>query len=193
MWRRLALAIALHFFAIALQGADAGAQAQDKLPCEAFAKTADGSWTALKTTLVPSRNFSIREGSVWRPGATVLGLDIASALDAQCPNAPVATPASGDDASSPPPAPQPPTVSLAKYADANGNLDVRQLTCGHLADTSADEAEVLLAWYSGWYNGSTKKRVVNLPRVKYNIRSVIDYCKANREKRLSDVMELMLK
>lgn len=192
MWRCLALAIAVQFFAIALQGVGIAAQAQDKLPCEDFAKTADGSWTTLKTTLVPSRNFRIQEGSVWRPGATVLGLDIAGALDAQCPNAPVATPAS-DDASSPPPPPQPPTVSLAKYADANGNLDVRQLTCGHLADTSSDEAEVLLAWYSGWYNGSTKKRVVNLPRVKFNVRSVIDYCKANRDKRLSDVMELMLK
>jgi hypothetical protein len=192
MWRRFALAIAVHFLAIILQGAGVGAQAQDKLPCEDFAKTEDGSWTALKTTLVPSRNFRIQEGSVWRPGATVLGLDIASTLDAQCPNAPVATPAS-DSASSPPPVPQPPTVSLAKYADANGNLDVHQLTCGHLADTSSDEAEVLLAWYSGWYNGATKKRVVNLPRVKFNVRSVIDYCKANRDKRLSDVMELMLK
>ena len=191
MWRRLALAIALQLFAIALQGRIVGTQAQEKLPCEAFAKTGDGSWQALKTTFVLSRNFSIRQGSVWRPGATVLGLDIAGALDAQCPNAPIATPAS-DDASSPP-SPQPPAVSLAKYADANGNLDVHQLTCGHLADTPADEAEVLLAWYSGWYNGSTKKRVVNLPRVKFNVRTVIDYCKVNRDKRLSDVMELMLK
>ena len=188
MWRRLALAIALQVFAIALPGGIVGAQAQEQLPCEAFARTGDGSWQALKTTFVPSRNFSIRQGSVWRPGATVLGLDIAGALDAQCPNAPIATPTS-DVASSPPL----PAVSLAKYADANGNLDVHQLTCGHLADTSADEAEVLLAWYSGWYNGSTKKRVVNLPRVKFNIRTVIDYCKVNRDKRLSDVMELMLK
>jgi hypothetical protein len=192
MWRRLALAIALQFFAIALQGAGVGVQAEEKLPCEAFAKAGDGSWQALKTTFVPSRNFSIRQGSVWRPGATVLGLDIAGALDAQCPNTPIAAPAS-DDVSSPPPSPQLPAVSLAKYADANGNLDVHQLTCGHLADTSADEAEVLLAWYSGWYNGSTKKRVVNLPRVKFNARTVIDYCKVNRDKRLSDVMELMLK
>jgi len=193
MWRRLALAIALQFFAIALQGV--GAQAQTKLPCEAFAKTGDGSWTALRNTLVSDRGFSIQQGSVWRPGATVRGLDVASTLDTQCPNAPVATPSSDDQQSSPqiPQVPQVPTVSLAKYADANGNLDVRQLTCGHLADTSADEADALLAWYSGWYNGSAKKRGINLPRVKYNIRSVIDYCKANREKRLSDVMELMLK
>ena len=138
--------------------AGAGVQAEDKLPCDAFAKAADGSWTSVENDIYSEPKFCIRQGSVWRPGATFLGLDIAGALTPQCPNAPVAAPAS-DERRSPPPTPQLPAVSLAKYADANGNLDVHRLTCGHLADTSADEAEVLLAWYSGWYNGSTKKRV----------------------------------
>jgi hypothetical protein len=77
--------------------------------------------------------------------------------------------------------------------DANGNLDVRQLTCGHIEDASAEEAELLLSWYSGVYSGSPKGRGINLARLRYNIRNVIDYCKANRDKRLSEVMERMLK
>lgn len=160
MWPRLGLTIALQLFAIAFQAAGVSALAQDKLPCEAFAKLGDGSWSALETTPVPSRNFRIQAGSVWRPGAVVLGLDIASTLDAQCPNAPVATPASAEP-STPAQPPRPPTTSLSKYADANGNLDVRQLTCGHIADTSAEEASLLLAWYGGWYNASGKKRGVS--------------------------------
>jgi hypothetical protein len=191
MWRRVALAIALQTLAMALQsaGPDAGARAQEKMPCDAFVKNADGSWTALATTLVPDRNFRIQEGSVWHPGATVLGMDVASTLDAACPNAPMAAPA----ATAQPQQPQAPQVSLGRYADANGNIDVRSLTCGHLDDAPAEEADLLLAWYSGWYSGSAKGRGINLARVRYAIRSVADYCKANRDKSLSEVMNLMLK
>jgi hypothetical protein len=82
---------------------------------------------------------------------------------------------------------------LAKYADANGNIDVRQFTCGHLDDASVPEAELLLAWYSGWYNGLAKGRGINLARVRYNIRNVIDYCKTNRDKKLTDAMASILK
>ena len=89
-------------------------------------------------------------------------------------------------------APQPQSF-LARYADANGNLDVRQLTCGHLDDTSAEEAELFLAWYSGWYSGVAKNRGINLARIRYAIRNVVAYCKGDRNKRLTDVMEQMLK
>jgi hypothetical protein len=109
-----------------------------------------------------------------------------------CPNAQISSPpdAAGASTSLPPVSAQ---SILGKYADANGNLDVRQLTCGHLDDTSAEEAQLLLSWYSGWYFGSEKKRGINLPRVRYNLRTAMDYCRANRDKRLSDVMDLMLK
>jgi hypothetical protein len=188
MRRRFALGVA----AIALQAfyLTTGAQAQSgKIPCDAFEKNPDGSWTVLQTTYIEGPNVKVQEGGVVQPGRMILGHDIAAMIAKACPNATVPPPPGTAPAAEQPPPPS----QLAKYADANGNLDVRQLACGHLADTSADEAELLLAWYSGWYNASAKKRGVNLPRVRYNIRSVIDYCKANREKRLSDVMELMLK
>jgi HdeA/HdeB family len=203
MWRCLASAIALQILAIALQGADPqlAAQAQDKLPCDAFVKLGDGTWQALTTTFVPDRNFKIQEGSVWRPGATVLGMDVATTLNQMCPNAPMASPggvASPAAAATPgtsgqPQIPQAPQVPLARYADANGNVDVRSLTCGHLDGTSTEEADLLLAWYSGWYSAQAKKRGINPAQVRYAIRSVADYCKANRDKSLAQVMELMLR
>jgi hypothetical protein len=104
--------------------------------------------------------------------------------------APGAAPAAGTRAAAPA---QPVQSLLAKYADANGNIDVRQLTCAHLDVAAADEAQLLLAWYSGWYNGLAKGRGINLARVRYNIRNVIDYCKANRDKKLTDAMGSMLK
>lgn len=165
-------------------GAITPAKAAGSFPCDAFTKNADGSWTAQTTTLIPDRNFRVQEGSVWRPGATVLGMDVASTLDQTCPNAVATAPVS----------PQPVSqVPLAQYADANGNIDARSLTCGHLDDVSPEDALLLLAWYSGWYGGSAKARSVNLPRVRYASRSVIDFCKANPEKNLAQVFELMLK
>jgi HdeA/HdeB family len=132
------------------------------------------------------------------PGRNVRGYDIADLIAKACPNAQVAPPpdaaggASAAGAGSALPQVSA-AANLGKYADANGSLDVRQLTCAHLDDTSADEAQLLLSWYSGWYFGSEKKRGINLPRVRYNLRTVMDYCRANRDKRLSDVMDLMLK
>ena len=82
---------------------------------------------------------------------------------------------------------------MTRYADANGNIDVRTLTCGQIADTSAPEAETLLLWVTGWYNGVAKKRAINVPRVKADIRNVIDYCRLNRALRVTQAMDVVLK
>jgi len=206
MWRCLALAIV----AIALQSADLTTAAQADvatIPCEAFAKNDDGSWTVLQETYIEEVKARVSQGAILRPGVVIRGYDLAAMIAKACPNAkiqlpsdetpliapsgaPGAAPGAGTRAGAPA---QPAPSMLAKYADANGNIDVRQLTCGHLNDASASEAELLLAWYSGWYNGSAKGRGINLARVRYNIRNVIDYCKANRDKKLTDAMGSMLK
>ncbi len=41
-------------------------------------------------------------------------------------------------------------VDLSAY-DANGFLDVQELTCGQPANTYQEDASLLAAWYSGWY------------------------------------------
>ena len=57
-------------------------------------------------------------------------------------------------------------VGLAKYADANGYIDVQKLTCAQLANTFQEDADFLTAWYSGWYNGLGKKHVMKVDRAK---------------------------
>jgi hypothetical protein len=206
MSRRVALAIALQILAIACLSAGMGppARAADKISCDAFARLGDGSWQALSTTLIPDRNFRVQEGSLWRPGATVMGVDVAAMLETECPNAPVGLPQPAAATAAPaapgqpqqplaPQVPQMPQVPLSRYADANGNIDVRSLTCVHLNDASAAEADTLLAWYSGWYGAQEKKRMINPSQVRYAVRNVIEYCKANGDKSLVKVMELMLK
>jgi hypothetical protein len=48
-------------------------------------------------------------------------------------------------------------TELSTYADANGYIDVQKLTCAQLAGTFQEDADMLTAWYSGWYNGLAKK------------------------------------
>lgn len=191
-------------------GLTTGAHAQQSnIPCDAFQKNADGSWTVLSTTFMEGPRVKVQEGAVLPPGYTVLGYDIPDIIAKACPNATVDVPAGAAPAAplvttplqqsqrpqtpQPPPAPQ---MSLSRYADANGSIDVDRLTCAQLNDASNDEAEVLLAWYSGLYSGLAKKRTanaINIARLHYVMRNVVDYCRTNRDKKLTQVLELMLK
>ena len=164
-----------------------GAAAQLDVSCDAFVKNADGSWSALRSVQIhgAGEGLTIREGSVLRPGAVFRGIDLGSALDERCPVSPEPAPTAAT--------PLPPRVALGTYADSNGNIDAQRLTCGDIVDVSPDQAERLLVWYSGWYRGSARKRGFNLTHVGTAINAVLDFCKSNRDKKLVQVMELMLK
>jgi HdeA/HdeB family len=188
---RSALRVACIGTALALLGPHAGAMAQQlNLPCDSFVKNDDGTWSALRS--VPIRgvgeSLTVREGSVLRPGAAIRGVDLASILDQQCP----AMPESSGPATLQAPA-APPRVTLGSFVNAGGVVDTQRLSCAELADASADEAQLFLAWYSGWYVGTAKKRGLNLAHTQTAIQTVVTYCRANRDKKLAQVLELMLK
>jgi hypothetical protein len=201
--RRLLWVIAVMAVQALCMSAAAFAQ-ESEIDCSAFLKNPDGSWTVIKKAYIPVQKVRVVEGTVFLPGQTFLGEDMAERLAKACPNQPVAVPDTPEQAQPgqlPPGTPSPqgaqvhqtPRLSLGRYADANGTIDVQRLSCGHLAEATPEETELLLAWYSGWYNGIAKKRGINLARVRFAIRSVADYCRANPDKRLVQVMELMLK
>jgi HdeA/HdeB family len=178
--------------AIAFQFADltTGVRAaQDSFPCESFQKNDDGSWTVLSTTFIEGPQVKVQEGAVLPPGYKILGYDVAGLIAKACPNATVGAPAPPASATTAP-------TSLSRYADANGNIDLDRLTCSQLNDASDDEVDILLAWYSGRYSGLAKKRAadtINIARLRYVMRNVADYCRTNRDKKLTQVIELMLK
>lgn len=84
-------------------------------------------------------------------------------------------------------------TELKTYANANGYIDVKSLTCDQLANTYQEDADFLGVWYSGWYNGLDKKSSINVPRVKENIHQVIVYCKAHRDKKIIQAIDAVLK
>src|SRR5260370_22933979 len=71
---------------------------------------------------------------------------------------------------------------LSAYADADGYILVKKLTCAQLAGTFQEDADFLGVWYSGWYNGLANKSALNVPRVKASIPAVILFCNGNTQK-----------
>jgi hypothetical protein len=84
-------------------------------------------------------------------------------------------------------------VELKTYVDANGYLNVRQLTCAQLINTFQEDADFLGVWYSGWYNGLAKRHSINVRRTKDGIHQVIVYCKANPDKKITEAIDAFLK
>jgi hypothetical protein len=191
MRRQFAMAVV----AIALaSGLSAGTQAEDiALPCDAFMKNADGSWTPVRDVPISGmgRKLVLRQGGELRPGATILSVDFAALLEQQCPSVSVSVPDSSPT-SVPGSAPAAESkIELSKYADALGNIDVQKLTCGQFASTSQEDADFLGALYIGWYNGSAKKTAINVTRVKEVIRDLIVHCRANKNKRVTQAIDFI--
>lgn len=84
-------------------------------------------------------------------------------------------------------------TDLSTYADANGFLDVQKLTCAQLAGTWQGDADMLTAWYSGWYNGLARKHYLDIKKSKQAEHEVIEYCKAHQDKLIIEAIAVVFK
>ncbi|MET0744037.1 MAG: HdeA/HdeB family chaperone [Microvirga sp.] len=84
-------------------------------------------------------------------------------------------------------------TTLSSYADADGSIDVQAMTCAQLAGTYQEDADMLMTWYSGWYNGLAKKHAINVKRGKELEHEVIVYCKANQAKKVIQAIAVVFK
>src|SRR5882757_7220466 len=84
-------------------------------------------------------------------------------------------------------------VDLSAYADAEGFLDIQALTCAQLAGTWQDQADLLSAWYSGWYNGLAKRHYMDIRKGREAEHELIVYCKANPQLRVIQAIDIVFK
>ena len=75
-------------------------------------------------------------------------------------------------------------VGLSAYVDANGFIDVTQLTCGQLSNTYQEDANALSSWYSGWYNGLAHKHYMDYKKGRELEHLVIEYCKQHQNEKI---------
>jgi hypothetical protein len=193
MRRRFTTSIAAITLAVCLNTAT---RAQSiVLPCEDFIKNPDGSWTPQRDVPVTGlgRKLTLRQGGALAPGAAILSVDFAALLNQQCPAVPVSVPGSEPVPAQAPVTAMESAVELSKYTDANGNIDIQKLTCGQFSNTPPADADFLGAMYIGWYNGLAKRNAINLTRVKDAIRNLVVYCKANKDKRVTQAIDSIRK
>jgi hypothetical protein len=77
-------------------------------------------------------------------------------------------------------------VDLSAYVDENGFINVQALRCEQLANTYQEDANALMAWYGGWYNGLAHRHFMDYRKGRVAEHEVIEYCKAlTRKNRLS--------
>jgi hypothetical protein len=84
-------------------------------------------------------------------------------------------------------------VPLSAYVDANGYINVQKLTCAQLAGTYQPDADLLTAWYSGWYNGLAHKHFFDYRKAKTSEHDVIVYCKDHLDRRVIDAMAVVFR
>jgi hypothetical protein len=84
-------------------------------------------------------------------------------------------------------------VDLSAYVDANGYLDVQALTCAQLANTYQEDANLLAAWYSGWYNGLAHKHYMDWKNIRQGEHRVIERCKNHPEEKIIQAIDVMIK
>lgn len=84
-------------------------------------------------------------------------------------------------------------TDLSAYADANGFLNVQELTCAQLAGTWQGDADRLTAWYSGWYNGLAGYSKLKVDRAKELEHRVIVYCKEHPKTKVITAMDINIK
>ena len=72
-------------------------------------------------------------------------------------------------------------------------IDVQALTCAQLANTYQSDANVLMAWYSGWYNGLGHKHYMDYKKGRELEHLVIEYCKAHQDERIIHAIAVNLK
>lgn len=84
-------------------------------------------------------------------------------------------------------------VDLTAYVDANGFLDVQKLTCDQLANTYQEDANALMSWYSGWYNGLAHKHYLDFKKGRETEHLVIEYCKQHRNERIIHALAVVFK
>jgi hypothetical protein len=83
-------------------------------------------------------------------------------------------------------------VDLSAYVDENGYLDVQALTCAQLANTYQEDANLLAAWYSGWYNGLAHKHFLDWKNIREGEHLVIVHCKEHPDEKIIKAIDVVI-
>ena len=84
------------------------------------------------------------------------------------------------------------TVPLPIAASAQVTIDVGEITCDQFALFKVSDPDTIAVWLHGYYSGKENNTVVEVEKLKTNVKKLRDYCLQNPDMKLLTAVETLL-
>jgi hypothetical protein len=84
------------------------------------------------------------------------------------------------------------TVPLPTAATAQVTIDVGKITCDQFALFKVSDPDTIAVWLHGYYSGKQNNTVVEVEKLKANVKKLRDYCLQNPDTNLLAAVETLL-
>ncbi len=85
------------------------------------------------------------------------------------------------------------SVSSGATASAQVTIDVSKITCNQFALYKVSDPETIAVWIHGYYSGKQGNTVVEVEKLKANVKKLRDYCLENPDTNLLEAVDTLLK
>ncbi len=84
------------------------------------------------------------------------------------------------------------TVPLPTAAIAQVTIDVGKITCDQFALFKVSDPDTIAVWLHGYYSGKENNTVVEVEKLKANVKKLRDYCLQNPDTNLLTAVETLM-
>ena len=84
------------------------------------------------------------------------------------------------------------TLPLPTAVSAQVTIDVGKITCDQFALFKVSDPDTIAVWLHGYYSGKENNTVVEVEKLKANVKRLRDYCLQNPETNLLAAVETLL-
>jgi len=84
-------------------------------------------------------------------------------------------------------------ATLGTGASAQVTIDVGKITCNQFALYKVSDPDTIAVWLHGYYSGKRGNTVVEVEKLKGNVKKLRDYCLQNPDTNLLGAVETLMK
>ena len=83
------------------------------------------------------------------------------------------------------------SLPLGATASAQVTIDVGKITCNQFALYKVSDPDTIAVWLHGYYSGKQGNTVVEVEKLKANVKKLRDYCLQNPDANLLDAVDTL--
>ena len=84
------------------------------------------------------------------------------------------------------------SVPWAGPTSAQVTVDVGKITCDQFALYKVSDPDTIAVWLHGYYSGKSGNTIVEIEKLKANVKMLRDYCLQNPDRNLLEAVETLL-